>query len=97
MSTYYGPGRATWAGSYRNEIPSRERGPYVRPEPYLGRLLIDLPGFALEWTLRQDMRDMRRFRGIDLDGTVHAHHAPRELLRHVSGLVPVYSGRGSYQ
>jgi hypothetical protein len=94
MSTIqYGRSRATWAGCYRDEIPSRERSPYSRPEPYIGRLMIDLPGYSLEWTLRQDMRDMRRFRGIDLDGVTHTHHAPRELLRHVALLVPVYSGR----
>ena len=93
MSNHYGPGRATWAGSYRDEIPSRERPAYVRQEPYIGRLLIDLPGFAMDWTLRQDMRDERRFYAVDLDGAKHEHAAPRELMRRVALLVPIYSGK----
>lgn len=68
-----------------------EREEYRRPQQYLGRLLIDLPGFALDWTLRQDMRDMRRFRAVDLDGIAHAHAAPAELLRKVALIVPHYS------
>ena len=98
MSTphrHYGPGRATWAGDCRDDIPSRQHAPYQRPEPFIGRIMIALPGFDLDWTLRQDMRDMRRFRAVDLDGIVHAHRAPREMLREdVLRLVPVYAGMG---
>lgn len=72
-------------------IISRDRGPYTRPQPYMGRLLIDLPGYTLDWTLRQDMRDMRRFYGIDLAGERMAHAAPRELLRQVALIVPRYA------
>mgnify|MGYP000320645424 CR=1 FL=1 len=88
----YGHARATWAGSYRDEIPSRERAAYVAPERFIGMVHIELPHFSLNWTLGQDMRDMRRFRAIDLDGIQHAHYAPRELMRHLATVVPVYSG-----
>jgi hypothetical protein len=90
----YAPPCGRWAGAYRDEIPSRQHAPYVRPEPYIGRVLIDLPGCSIDWALRQDMRDMRRFRALDLDGALLAHAAPRELIReHLLPLVPVYSGR----
>jgi hypothetical protein len=89
----YGHARATWAGSYRDEIPSREREPYQRPERFIGRVLVVLPFFDLDLTLQQDMRDMRRFRAVDLDGVEHAHAAPRELMRHLATLVPVYGGQ----
>lgn len=79
-------------GSPRDEIDSRERDPWERPQQYLGRLMIDLPGYSLDWVLRQDMRDMRRFRCVDLDGIVQQHAAPRELLRRVALIVPHYSG-----
>lgn len=88
----YGHARATWAGSYRDEIPSRERDPYERPTRFIGRVLVVLPFFELDWTLPQDMRDMRRFRAIDLDGKEHAHAAPRELMRHLATVVPTYAG-----
>lgn len=82
--------RTTWAGSDRCDIPSRAR-PYARQDQYVGRLLINLPGYSLDWTLRQDMRDMRRFRALDLAGMEFAHAAPKELLRQVALLVPRYS------
>ena len=86
----YGHNRATWAGSYRDEIPSRERGPVESWQPYLGRILIDLPGYALDLTLHQDRRDPRRFRAVDLAGAVQAHAAPRELMRQLALVVPHY-------
>jgi hypothetical protein len=90
----YAPTRSTWAGAYRDEIPSRERPPVVRAEPYIGRLHLALPGFEIDWVLRQDQRDMRRFYALDLAGNRHAHHSPREMLREVVlPLVPVYAGR----
>jgi hypothetical protein len=91
----YGHNRATWAGSYRDEIPSREREAYTRPERFIGRVLVVLPFFELDLTLQQDMRDMRRFRALDLDGVQQAHAAPRELMRRLATVVPVYSGRRS--
>jgi hypothetical protein len=95
MSTHtirYGRRRDTWAGCYREDIPSRERAVWEPPQPHLGRLLIALPGFSLDWTLRQDMRDMRRFRALDFDGLLHGHAAPKELLRQVALIVPTYCG-----
>ena len=89
---HYGRSRATWAGSYRDEIPSREREPYEQPTRFIGRVLVVLPFFELDWTLPQDMRDMRRFRAIDLDGKEQAHAAPRELMRHLATVVPTYAG-----
>lgn len=50
----YAPTRGTWAGAYRDEIPSRERPAVARTEPYTGRLHIALPGFEIDWVLRQD-------------------------------------------
>lgn len=89
----YGYARNTWAGSYRDEIPSREREPYQRPERFIGRVLVVLPFFELDWTLPQDMRDMRRFRALDLAGVQQAHAAPRELMRHLATVVPTYAGK----
>ena len=83
--------QTTWAGCDRSEIPSRVR-PYVRPEQFVGRLLIELPGYSLDWTLPQDMRDPRRFRALDLSGVEYAHAAPKELLRQVALIVPTYHG-----
>lgn len=91
----YGHNRATWAGSYRDEIPSRQREPHQRPERFIGRILVVLPAFELDLTLQQDMRDMRRFRAVDLDGAVHAHAAPKELMRELAKLMPLYSGQRS--
>lgn len=85
--------RTTWAGCERSDIPSRDRGTYVRPEQFIGRLLIELPGYSLDWTLPQDMRDMRRFRALDLAGVEYAHAAPKELLRQVALIVPHYHGQ----
>lgn len=90
---YSRPELATFNGSPRMDIPSRCREYCERPVPYLGRLLIDLPHFTLDWTLHQDMRDMRRFRAVDLDGIQHEHAAPRELMRQVALIVPRYSTR----
>jgi hypothetical protein len=89
----YGHNRATWAGSHRDEIPSRERPVVNAWVPYVGRLLVDLPGYGLDLTLRQDSRDPRRFRAIDLDGIQHAHAAPRELMRQLALIVPQYGAR----
>ncbi len=85
--------RSTWAGSYRDEIPSRERGLVVRPEQFIGLLRIELPGYSLNWTLLQDMRDMRRFRAVDLEGIQKAHAAPREMMRQLALVVPHYGAR----
>lgn len=89
----FGYARNTWAGSYRDEIPSREREAHQRPERFIGRVLVVLPFFELDLTLHQDMRDMRRFRAIDLDGKQYVHAAPRELMRHLATVVPLYSGQ----
>lgn len=89
----YGHERRTWAGCYRDEIPSREYLPYTKPEQFIGLCRIILPGYEIDWTLRQDMRDPRRFRAVDLGGVLQAHAAPRELMRRLATLVPVYSGR----
>ena len=92
MQTRFGYGRHTWAGCDRADIPSRQYEPFNKPERFVGMLKIVLPGFHLDWTLAQDMRDLRRFRAIDLDGIQHAHAAPKELLRQVALLAPTYSG-----
>ena len=89
----YGTARRTWAGDYRDEIQSRQRPAYVRPTLYLGRLLLDLPGCRIDWTLHQDSRDLRRFRAVDLDGIQHEHCAPREMMRRLATVVPMYSAR----
>lgn len=81
---------APWLDHYRTATPKREREPYQRPEPFIGRLLLIVPGFTLDWTLRQDMRDLRRFYAIDLDGNRQDHAAPKELVRNVALLVPRY-------
>lgn len=81
--------RSTWQGCERSEIPSRERAP--QPERFIGSCRIILPDFDLNWTLRQDMRDPRRFYALDLDGKLHAHAAPRELMRDLALIVPHYT------
>jgi hypothetical protein len=92
MQPHYGHARSTWAGCHRSEIPSRHRGEWVAPSPFIGALRIILPGFDLDWSLRQDMRDVRRFYALDLDGNRHAHAAPRELMHELARVVPRYSG-----
>ncbi len=90
MRSYYAPSKRH-NGSERSDILSREREPYTRPLPYIGRLLIALPGYSIDWTLRQDMRDMRRFYALSANGERMGHAAPKELLRSVALLVPRYS------
>ena len=90
----YGHERRTYAGSYRDEIPSRERGPV--PERYVGRIMCEFPGFRVEWACPQDMRDMRRFRAVDLDGMVRGHGTPKELLRACIALAPVYAAAANF-
>jgi hypothetical protein len=87
----YGRRWDTLARSYRDEIPSRVRDAWELPQPYVGRLLIALPGFAIDRTLRQDTHDMRRFWALDFDGARHEHAAPKEQLRQVAFIVPKYS------
>lgn len=87
----YGDARRTWHGSPRSEIESRER-PAPEPwTPYLGRLLLDVPGYRIDWALHQNRRDLRRFRAVDLDGIQHQHAAPAEMLRKLALIVPHYS------
>ena len=93
MSTLrFGHARTTWAGSNRDEIPSRYRAPAEQRDRFMGLLHIELPGCSINWTLAQDQRDLRRFRAVDLEGIQHQHCAPRELLRRLALDVPRYSG-----
>jgi hypothetical protein len=89
----YGYARHTWAGCHRDEIPSREYGPYTKPAPFIGMCKIILPGFDLDWVLHQDMRDQRRFAALDLDGVLQRHATPRELAGHLKTILPSYGGR----
>ena len=90
---YYGDQRKTWHGVPRVDIEDRERPPVEEWQPFVGLIQIRLPFFDLDWTLRQDSRDPRRFRALDLEGNLHAHAAPRELMRQMALIVPQYSGR----
>jgi hypothetical protein len=85
----YGRRRDNWVGSYRDQISSRHRGAWELPQPYVGRLLIALPGFSIDRTLRQDTHEMRRFWALKFDGA-RQHAAPKELLRQVAFIVPMY-------
>lgn len=76
---------------HRHGTLPEPREPYQRPQPYIGLLRLDLPGYSLDWTLRQDLRDMRRFRAVDLDGIQRDHCAPAEMLRRLALVVPHYS------
>jgi hypothetical protein len=63
----------------RSLIPSRSdmrddmRGP--------GLLVLEVPGLSINWTLRPDKRDVRRWRAVDLAGVVQAHAAWPRMLR----------------
>lgn len=66
----------------RSEIPSRsDPRDDLRP---LGRILIDVPGFSIDWTLVPDRRDVRRWRAVDQDGVVQAHAAWPTIVRTIA-------------
>ena len=67
------------------------RGVWTPPERFIGRLCLIVPCVSIEWTLQQDMRDMRRFRAFDLDGAQHGHATPKELLHRLADALPRYS------
>ena len=72
---------------HRDDLPVEL---YARQVQFIGLLHLELPGYSLNWTLRQDMRDPRRFAALDLGGILHGHAAPKELLRQTALIVPTY-------
>ena len=59
----------------------------------LGRIVIDVPGLRLDWTLVPDRRDVRRWRAVDLAGVEHAHAAWPTILRMLAAGQPQALGR----
>ena len=75
----------------RSELPSRsEPRDDVRP---LGRLVLAVPGLDLDWTLRPDRRDVRRWYAVDMDGKARAHAAWPTILRELASGQPQALGR----
>jgi len=89
-STAAWPGGTTYAPRRADIHAEPLRGVWTRPEPFIGRLALIAPGISIEWTLRQDMRDMRRFHALDLDGQSHGHATPKELLHRLADSLPRY-------
>jgi hypothetical protein len=58
-----------------------------------GRILIDVPNLSVDWTLHPDRRDVRRWRAVDLGGTVQAHAAWPTILRQIAAGQPQALGR----
>jgi hypothetical protein len=58
-----------------------------------GRILIDVPGLSVDWTLHPDRRDVRRWRAVGLDGKVQAHAAWPTILRQLAAGQPQALGR----
>lgn len=59
----------------------------------LGRLLLDVPGLSVDWTLRPDRRDVRRWYAVDQLGSVQAHSAWPAMLRELAAGQPQALGR----
>ena len=75
----------------RSDIPSRAdpRDDMRRP----GRILIDVPGLSIDWILKPDSRDVRRWRAVDLAGVEHMHAAWPTILREIAKGQPQALGR----
>lgn len=59
----------------------------------LGRILIDVPGLSIDWTLHPDRRDVRRWYARDITGQTHAHAAWPTILRSLAAGHPQALGR----
>ena len=59
----------------------------------LGRILIDVPGLSIDWTLHPDLRDVRRWFAVDLLGIRHMHAAWPSILRELASHQPQALGR----
>lgn len=84
LPTNYGP-------IDRSQILSRQDPRDDMRKP--GRILIDVPGLSVDWTLHPDRRDVRRWRAVDLDGKVMAHAAWPTILRQLAAGQPQALGR----
>jgi hypothetical protein len=62
----------------------------------LGRLLLDVPGLSVDWTLRPDRRDVRRWYAVDQLGRVQAHSAWPSMLRELASGQPQALGRRNW-
>ncbi len=62
----------------------------------LGRLLLDVPGVSIDWTLRPDRRDVRRWYAVDQGGDVQAHAAWPSMLRELAHGQPQAIGRRNW-
>lgn len=63
----------------------------------LGRIVIDVPGVSVDWTLHPDRRDVRRWRAVDPLGLVQAHAAWPQMLRDLASGQPQALGRRRWQ
>lgn len=79
----------------RSEILSRNSPrDDVRP---LGLIHVEFLGLSINWTLRPDLRDVRRYRAFDIAGILQAHAAGPTLLRDLAAGVPQALGRRRWQ
>ena len=79
----------------RSEIVSRS-DPRDDARP-LGLIHVEFLGLSVNWTLRPDPRDVRRYRAFDLAGIFQAHAAGPTLLRCLAASVPQALGRRRWQ
>lgn len=88
MTTY----RTQWhAPIDRSDIASRSDPRDDLRE--VGRIHIVAGHINIDWTLRPDRRDVRRWYAVDLSGIVRAHAAAPTILRDIAAHQPRPIGR----
>lgn len=75
----------------RAQIPSRSNARDDARAP--GLLVLEVPGLSINWTLKPDSRDVRRWWAADMAGAVQAHGAWPQILRGIARHQPQAIGR----
>lgn len=84
------------ARSERKRLDAEDRGEPIRDDAdrrQIGRILIDCGSTHIDWTLRPDRRDVRRWYAVDPAGNVVAHAACASILRMIAASMPRALGR----
>ena len=84
------------ARSERKRLDAEDRGEPIRDDEdrrQIGRILIDCGSTHIDWTLRPDRRDVRRWYAVDPAGNVVAHAACASILRMIAASMPRALGR----
>ena len=84
------------ARSERKRLDAEDRGEPIRDDAdqrQIGRILIDCGSTHIDWTLRPDRRDVRRWYAVDPAGNVVAHAACASILRMIAASMSRALGR----